>query len=50
MNKETADFKAANGHTSLWSSRMFSGMPSHMIQSGGLQFEPIIQPGSFVCT
>lgn len=42
MNKETADFKAANGHTSLWSSRMFSGMPSYMI--GGLIIEPVIQP------
>ncbi|MCB0506790.1 MAG: hypothetical protein KDD21_00680 [Bacteroidetes bacterium] len=41
MNKEVADFKAANGYTPLWSSRMFGGMPSFII--GGLEFHPAIQ-------
>lgn len=38
MNKESADFKNATGHTATWSSRMFSGMPSFMI--GGIEFAP----------
>ena len=40
MSKESADFKVATGHVSLWSSRMFGGMPAFMI--GGLEFSPIL--------
>lgn len=40
MSKESADFKAATGHVSLWSSRMFGGMPAFMI--GGLEFSPVL--------
>jgi len=40
MSKEGADFKAATGQTSLWSSRMFGGMPAFMI--GGLEFSPLL--------
>jgi hypothetical protein len=31
MNKEIADYKERSGHNSLWSSRMFSGMPSYLM-------------------
>lgn len=40
MSKETRDYKAATGHLSLWSSRMFGGMPAFMI--GGLEFSPAL--------
>lgn len=40
MNKESADFKVATGSVSLWSSRMFGGMPAYMI--GGLEFSKIL--------
>ena len=40
MNKESADFKNTTGSVSLWSSRMFGGMPAYMI--GGLEFSKIL--------
>lgn len=40
MNKEIADYKAISGHNSLWSSRMFSGMPSYLM--GGYDAPSIV--------
>ena len=41
MNKEIADYKDKTGHVSMWSSRMFSGMPAYMI--GGYDFPKIVE-------
>ncbi len=40
MSKEGADVKAATGHTPLWSSRMFSGMPAYLM--GGFEYSKFI--------
>lgn len=40
MSKEGADYKAATGGTSLWSTRMFGGMPAYLI--GGLEFSKVL--------
>ncbi|MCC6515057.1 MAG: hypothetical protein IT275_01760, partial [Chitinophagales bacterium] len=41
LNKESADLKATTGHVTMWSSRMFSGMPAYLM--GGLEFSKIIE-------
>lgn len=41
LNKESADLKATTGHVTMWSSRMFSGMPAYLM--GGLEFSKVIE-------
>jgi len=41
INKESADLKATEGHVTMWSSRMFSGMPAYMM--GGLEFSKLLK-------
>jgi hypothetical protein len=40
INKESADLKATEGHVTMWSSRMFGGMPAYMM--GGLEFSKLL--------
>ena len=40
LHKESADLKAATGHVTMWSSRMFGGMPSYLM--GGIDFPKIL--------
>ena len=41
INKESADLKKSAGHVTMWSSRMFSGMPAYMM--GGLEFNKALE-------
>lgn len=40
MNKEIADYKTATGHSPMWTTRMFGGMPGFLI--GGVEYSPIL--------
>jgi len=40
MNKEIADYKATNGVTPMWTTRMFGGMPGFLI--GGVEYAKIL--------
>jgi len=40
INKESADLKSTTGHVTMWSSRMFSGMPAYLM--GGIDYPKAI--------
>lgn len=40
INKESADLKSTTGHVTMWSSRMFGGMPAYLM--GGIDFPKVL--------
>ena len=40
INKESAEMKTATGHVTMWSSRMFGGMPAYLM--GGIDFPKVL--------